>query len=592
MAPATADPRDVGDVEAYLAQHQRKQLLRFVVVGSVDDGKSTLIGRLLYDSQGIYEDQLRAVAHASKRVGTVGAGRLDLALLTDGLRAEREQGITIDVAYRYFTTPTRKFIIADTPGHVQYTRNMVTGASTATAAVILIDARRGVLQQSRRHAFIASLIGIPYLAVCINKMDLCGWAEDRFEAIRADFTVFAEKLRFEEVRFFPVSALEGDNIVSRGARAPWYAGPTLLEHLEHIPVAGEPARQPLRFPVQYVLRPNLDYRGFAGQIASGVARVGDEVVVLPSGRRTRIASIDTYEGPLERAFAPMSVALRLGDEVDVSRGDAIVAPGAEPAAARRFEAMLVWMNDRPLDLGRSYFLKHTTRVVRASVEKLCGRVDLETLAETAAATLELNDIGRVVVTSNQPVFVDPYAQSRPTGGFILVDSLSNETLAAGVVLAALDERAGERRAAGVPSLVPELERAARLGQRGVAVVFGGDPAEGQAAVAYALERRLFEAGRLATVIDVSRLADGTRSPALFADLAEQCVSAGLVTILAEALPRAAERAELAERLGDRRLVLATGPAAADEVSVALGDVGAAVERIVAALAARGFIPQP
>ncbi|HVW00845.1 MAG TPA: sulfate adenylyltransferase subunit CysN, partial [Planctomycetaceae bacterium] len=393
--------------EEWLLASAETELLRFTTAGSVDDGKSTLIGRLLYDSKGVYEDQLASIRKATRNQTTNG---LDLSLVTDGLRAEREQGITIDVAYRYFSTPRRKFIIADTPGHEQYTRNMATGASTANLAIILVDARLGVLPQSRRHARIATLLGIPHLLVAINKMDLVGFSEEVFEQIRTEFAALAEELGARDVRFIPISALEGDNVVHRSSRTPWYNGPSLLEHLETVPISNDRNLQDFRFPVQTVIRPNLDFRGFAGQIASGTVRRGDAVRVLPSGRLSRIRSIVTWEGELEEAFAPMSVTLCLEDEVDISRGDMLVADGEEPHSGRRFAAEMVWMNEKPLEPNRPYLLKHTTQVVNARIR---------------VGALSLNEIGPVSVETQRPLFFDAYRKNRATGAFILIDSISN-----------------------------------------------------------------------------------------------------------------------------------------------------------------------
>ncbi len=418
------------DIEAYLRRYQDKELLRFVAVGSVDDGKSTLIGRLLYDTGSVYEDQLAAVRKASQMAGT----EVDLSLLTDGLAAEREQGITIDVAYRYFSTARRKFIIADTPGHVQYTRNMVTGASTANVALILIDARLGVLQQSRRHAYIASLLGIPHLAVCVNKMDLVEYDQGTYTRIRESFSKFTRALSFADVSFFPTSALEGDNCVHRSTKIPWYEGPTVLEFLESVPVREARNLAHFRYPVQYVLRPNLDYRGFAGRIASGVVKKGDPVVSLSSGRSSRVKSIDVFDGELPEAFAPQSVTLRLEDEIDVSRGDMLVHPGDAPRVTRTFDAQLVWMHDVPLDLQRTYLLKHTTQIVRVDIERVHYRKDMDTLEDVPAPTLHINDIGRATLTAHRPLFLDAYESNRDTGSFIIIDPLSNTTVGAGMVV--------------------------------------------------------------------------------------------------------------------------------------------------------------
>ena len=418
------------DIEAYLRRHQDKELLRFVAVGSVDDGKSTLIGRLLYDTGSVYEDQLAAVRKATQMAGT----DVDLSLLTDGLAAEREQGITIDVAYRYFHTDRRKFIIADTPGHVQYTRNMVTGASTANVALILIDARLGVLQQSRRHAYIASLLGIPHLAVCVNKMDLVEYEQARFTAIREEFSKFTKALSFSDVSFFPTSALLGDNCVHRSAKIPWYEGPTVLEFLESVPVHEARDLAHFRYPVQYVLRPNLDYRGFAGRIASGVVKRGDPIVSLASGKTSRVKAIDTFDGELTEAFAPQSVTLRLEDEIDVSRGDMLVHPDDAPRVTRTFDAQLVWMHDVPLDTQKTYLLKHTTQIVRVDIDRVHWRKDMDTLDDVSATTLGLNDIGRATLTAHRALLLDAYGSNRETGSFILIDPIANTTVGAGMVV--------------------------------------------------------------------------------------------------------------------------------------------------------------
>ncbi len=576
------------DIEAYLAQHERKELLRFVTVGSVDDGKSTLIGRLLHDSHGIYEDQLSAVKRASKRAGSAG-GKIDFALLTDGLRAEREQGITIDVAYRYFSTDKRKFIIADTPGHVQYTRNMATGASTANVAIILIDARYGVLQQSRRHAYIAALLGIPHLAVCVNKMDLVDFDQKAFDDIKAELSQFADKLRFKDVHFLPISAVDGDNVVHPSKRCPWYDDGTLLQYLETVPIAADRNLEDFRYPVQYVLRPDLSYRGFCGRIDSGFVRKGDEVMVLPSRQRSQVQAIDTYDGELEAAFAPMSVTLRLADEVDVSRGDMIVHVDSQPTNAQRFEADLVWLSETPLDVDRSYFLKHTTRMVRAAVDRVDGRIDLETLQPQETKTLELNDIGRAVISCNQMLQLDDYVSNRQSGAFVLIDALSNNTVAAGMVvkaLAAPHQQSQQRHR----SAISVEQRAKRFEQRAIVVHFGGAPCAGQTAIAFGLERALFEAGHVVTIIDVEAIADGTRSPALMADLAEQCLQVGAIAIFACGLPRAADRNAVRERFEhDELLTVATSPDCSTECSVNPENTAEAVAAIIAALDARGVL---
>jgi bifunctional enzyme CysN/CysC len=412
------------------------ELLRLATAGSVDDGKSTLIGRLLYDAKAVLADQLAHVEEVSRRRGAAGP---DLALLTDGLRAEREQGITIDVAYRPFATPRRRFIIADTPGHAQYTRNMVTGASTADLALILIDARKGVLEQSRRHAFIASLLRIPHLVVCINKMDLVDWDEEVYDRISEEFTSWAARLEATDITFIPISALHGDNVVERTENMPWYEGPSLLYELEHVHVASDRNLRDPRFPVQWVIRPmsdeHHDYRGYAGQVASGAFRPGDEVVVLPSGVTTRVAAIDTYDGPLEEAFPPLSVTMHLEDDVDVSRGDMICRAHNHPTQAKELEAMVCWMSERPLRPAGRYRIKHTTRTALAKVDELRYRLDVNSLhRDEGADGLDLNEIGRVRLRLSAPLLIDEYRRNRATGSFILIEESTNDTVGAGIIL--------------------------------------------------------------------------------------------------------------------------------------------------------------
>jgi bifunctional enzyme CysN/CysC len=413
-------------------------LLRFATAGSVDDGKSTLIGRLLFDSKSIFTDQLAAVEAASQAKGD---DYVNLALLTDGLRAEREQGITIDVAYRYFATPRRKFIIADTPGHIQYTRNMVTGASTADLAVVLVDARKGLVEQSRRHAFIATLLRVPHLVLAVNKMDLVDYSQEVYERIRDEFVSFAAKLNVPDLVVIPISALHGDNIVTRSTATPWYDGPSLLHHLENLHVASDRNLIDTRFPVQYVIRPqssqHLDYRGYAGTVASGVLKPGDEVMVLPSGFSTRITAIETADGPVAEAFPPMSVTVRLADEIDISRGDMLCRPHNAPTPAQNIDAMVCWMTEKPLQPRQRIVVKHTTRSARAMVKDVQYRLDVNTLhRDEAASELGLNDVGRVQLRTMQPLMIDPYQRNRQTGGFILVDEATNTTVGAGMVTAA------------------------------------------------------------------------------------------------------------------------------------------------------------
>ena len=490
-------------------------LLRFTTAGSVDDGKSTLIGRLLLDSKAILEDTLAAMERASKQRGDP---YLDLALLTDGLRAEREQGITIDVAYRYFSTPRRKFIIADTPGHVQYTRNMVTGASTAELAIVLIDARKGVLTQSKRHGFLASLLQIPHILVAVNKMDLVDFDESTFQAIVEDYRGFASKLAVQDIAFIPISALLGDNVVNRGVNMPWYDGPSLLHHLEHVNVGAGRNLVDFRFPVQMALRPHQDFRGFAGQIASGSITPGEEVVALPSGRTSRVRKISTYGGELAEASAGDSVVIVLEDELDVSRGDMLVRRHNLPQVASRFECILCWMNEEPLNPEGTYLLQHTTRQVRATISELNYRIDVDTLHRELAQTLQLNEIGRVQLTTSQPLFFDPYQINRATGGFILIDPYTHNTVAAGMIRGQAQElddiapRTPERpKSSNVVWESTAIMRAAREernGHQAAMLWFTGLSGSGKTTVARLLERRLFAVGAQTFYLDGDNVRHG------------------------------------------------------------------------------------
>ena len=451
------DTEKAFSIEEFLAAEEAKDLLRFSTAGSVDDGKSTLIGRLLYDSRNVYEDQVRAVT------GVQGGGKqptIDFALLTDGLRAEREQGITIDVAYRYFATQRRKFIIADTPGHEQYTRNMATGASTADLSIILIDARKGILPQSRRHAYIASLLGIRHLVVAINKMDLVEFSEEVYRAIERDFSALVRQYGGAEVVTIPVSALDGDNVVDRSRRMPWYEGPPLLEHLETVPVWTDAVAHPFRMPVQRVIRPDQTYRGFAGQIASGTVRRGDRLAVQPSGRSSRVASITTYDGDLEEASVPLSVALTLDDELDISRGDLLTMEGQDAQSCSAIEATLVWFDTQRLETHRPYLLKHGAATERARVTRVRHRTNTQTLAEEAVNSLGMNDIGVVELELTRPLFYDPYSENRAMGSFILIDTLSNATLAAGMIRGSV--RGGVDEVGHRPTLVMFAENSPLL----------------------------------------------------------------------------------------------------------------------------------
>jgi sulfate adenylyltransferase large subunit len=488
---STTQVRPRGSLLEFPEQSLEMELLRFTTAGSVDDGKSTLIGRLLHDSKAIYEDQLASVRESRINRST---GPIDFSLLTDGLRAEREQGITIDVAYRYFATPRRKFIIADTPGHEQYTRNMATGASTADLAVILVDATKGILPQTRRHAFIASLLGIRDVLAAVNKMDLVNYQEDVFLQLEQDFLELAGQLGIARTRCVPISALEGDNIVERSHRMFWYQGPTLLEHLETIPPSVGDSLESLRFPVQMVIRPDAKFRGFAGRIASGVIRPGDRVLALPSGRRTRVRSIVSYDGDLSEAFAPMSATVQLEDEIDLSRGDMLVSPENGPRVSRRFRAMVVWLHETPLEVGRTYLVKHTARQTKIRALGIHHRVNINTLEQELATQLNMNDIASVEFEAHVPLFFDPYASNRATGSFILIDRISNATVGAGMIQEDLSASRGQeelelRSPEVAENRVSAEERSERHAHYPATFLM-----ENQPALASRLERALFEQG--------------------------------------------------------------------------------------------------
>jgi bifunctional enzyme CysN/CysC len=529
-------------------------LLRFSTAGSVDDGKSTLIGRLLFDSKTIFSDQLEAVERASRQRGEE---YTNLALLTDGLRAEREQGITIDVAYRYFATPKRKFIIADTPGHVQYTRNMVTGASTADLAVILVDARNGVLEQSRRHAFIASLLGIPHLVVCVNKMDLVGWSQERFEEIREEFEAFAARLQTHDLTFIPVSALLGDNVVERSPNMSWYEGTPLLHHLEEVYVASDRNLIDARFPVQYVIRPQAvtdaqlhDFRGYAGTVAGGTFRPGDEVVVLPSGLGARITALRAPGGAeLVEAFPPSSVTLQLDRDIDIGRGDLICRPHNHPMVGQDLDAMVVWFSaNSRLGAGELYILRHTTRAVTARIEHLDYRIDVNTLhRDSSAKSLALNEIGRVRIRTHSPLMFDPYRRNRSTGSFILIDPSTHNTVAAGMILG------GEQANVGEVTWHSTAVTREQRSSRGMTVWFTGLSGSGKSTVAVEVERRLVEAGRPAYLLDGDNLRHGLNSDLGFsaadraenvrriAEVARILADAGVVSVVSLISPYRADR---------------------------------------------------
>jgi len=514
-------------IHEFLQREAAKDLLRFSTAGSVDDGKSTLIGRLLYDTQSVYDDQVRAI----EGKGTTAPGQLDFALLTDGLRAEREQGITIDVAYRYFSTPRRKFIIADTPGHEQYTRNMATGASTADAAVVLIDARKGVLVQSRRHAFIASLLRVRHVLVAVNKMDLAGYDEATFRAIERDFKAVLGQIAAEtgnpvEAVFVPISALVGDNVVHRSPAMPWYEGPSLLELLESLPPAQDTASAPFRFPVQRVVRPDHTFRGFAGQIASGTVRRGDAVTMLPSGRSAQVKRIVTWDGDLDEARAPLSVTLELDRELDISRGDLIVAASAPAAVASRVQAWLVWMDRSPLDSSRRYLVKHASRTVPAYVTSIVSRTNVATLAQEPAAALDMNSIGTVTLSFLHSIAFDPYGTNRSTGAFILIDPVTNSTAAAGMISAALTQDSTDQLAEEDDwGPVTVGERQARWGHRG-----GVLELTGPAPLIDAVERSLFSVGAVTSLIDAES-EEFLLHPQLLDVVLRQQTRSGLLTLL-------------------------------------------------------------
>jgi len=537
------------DIEQYLHAHQHKSLLRFITCGSVDDGKSTLIGRLLYDSKMIFEDQLAALESDSKKVGTQG-GEIDFALLVDGLAAEREQGITIDVAYRFFSTDKRKFIVADTPGHEQYTRNMVTGASTADVAVILIDARKGVLTQTRRHSYLVSLIGIRKVVLAVNKMDLVAFQRDVFESIIADYKNFAAQIGLEDITPIPLSALRGDNMLELSENTPWYSGPTLMGFLENVEIADRTSGAPFRLPVQWVNRPNLDFRGFAGTIASGAVAPGDRVRVQPSGKESIVTRIVTQDGDLETAVAGQSVTLTLADEIDISRGDVISKIDAPAGIADQFEATVVWMSDEPLLPGRPYLLKIGAKTVSATVAPPKHKINVNTLEELAAKRLELNEIGVCNIAIDRPIAFDPYAENTDTGGFILIDRLSNNTVAAGLIHFAL------RRSQNIHWQAVDVNKQAHAslkGQKSAVLWFTGLSGAGKSTIANLVEKRLYDLGRHTYLLDGDNVRHGLNKDLGFTEadrvenirrvgeVARLMVDAGLIVLVSFISPFRAER---------------------------------------------------
>ncbi|MCO8120910.1 sulfate adenylyltransferase subunit CysN [Stieleria sp. TO1_6] len=564
------------DINAYLKQHENKQLLRFITCGSVDDGKSTLIGRLLYDSKLVYEDELAKVQNDSAKHGSTG-GNFDPSLFMDGLKEEREQGITIDVAYRYFSTAKRKFIIADTPGHEQYTRNMATGASTADLAILMIDARHGVMTQTKRHSFIVSLLGIRHVVVAINKMDLIDYDQSKFEAICDDYRSFATRLDLPDLHFIPISALNGDNVVDRSKSMDWYGGTTLMNFLESVYIGSDRNLQDFRMPVQLVNRPNLDFRGFCGTIASGIIRPGEEIMVLPSKQKSKVKSIVTYDGDLDEAFAPLSITLTLEDEIDASRGDMIVRPGNLPKSRDSIEAMLVWMGEEAMVPGKTYLFKHTTQSIPGTIDTLNYKVDVNTLHRSPAPELELNAIGRVGITLSAPIHFDAYRRNRSTGAFIVIDRINNTTVAAGMIL----DKAGDGHSKSVwdeetqdsgsdsqtVSEVSSDERTARYGQQPATILLTGLTGSGKSTIGRALERKLFDSGRAVSVIDGEQVRKGLSRGLGFsvedrsenlrrsAHLAHTLNQAGLICVACFVAPSDDVRKKVARVIGEDRFLV-------------------------------------
>ncbi|MFZ5429858.1 MAG: sulfate adenylyltransferase subunit CysN [Bacteroidota bacterium] len=574
MSTLPSSPASSLDIFSFLDQDQNKDLLRFLTAGSVDDGKSTLIGRLLFDSKKIYEDQLSALERDSKREGHAGDD-IDYALLTDGLKAEREQGITIDVAYRYFSTSKRKFIIADTPGHEQYTRNMVTGASTANLAIILVDATKGIITQTRRHTFLVSLLGIKHVILAVNKMDLVDYNQDIFDSICEDYKSFVTQLEIPDIHFIPLSALKGENVVEPSAKMPWYHGKSVLEHLESVHVSSDRNFIDLRFPVQYVLRPDKDFRGFSARIASGIIRKGDRVTVLPSMKTSTVSSIITYEGERQYAFPPQSVTLTLEDEIDISRGDMLVHADNMPRVERHFEAMLVWMDEKAMDRATQFYLKHTSLTTKARIDDIRYRVDVNTLEKTEIERFHLNDIGRVVITTTKPLFFDPYRRNRQTGAFVLIDPVTHNTCAVGMIIDRLDsgrlpsritDMDREHIAAG-RSLVKDEERSLRYNQRGATFWITGLHGSGKNELAFAFERQLFAKGAIVVSLDGSSVRSGLSreldySPADRAEhlrrVAHVCRllnDQGIITVCSFISPDESIRQQVAEIIGKERFHL-------------------------------------
>lgn len=558
----------------FLNQDEKKDLLRLLTAGSVDDGKSTLIGRLLFDSKKLYEDQLDALERDSIKEGHAG-GEIDYALLLDGLKAEREQGITIDVAYRYFSTSRRKFIIADTPGHEQYTRNMITGGSTANLAIILIDAQKGVITQTKRHTYLVSLLGIKHVVLAVNKMDLVQYAEERFNAICTDYRAFVTKLNIPDVDFIPISALKGDNVVKGSVKMPWYHGRSILELLENVHVSSDNNYVDFRFPVQYVLRPDLDFRGFSGKISSGLIRKGDPVVALPSRKTSRVKEVLTFEGALDEAFTPQGVTITLEDEIDISRGEMIVHPDNLPRIERHFEAMLVWMDEEALDLSTQFYIKHTSHTTRARIDRIRYRVDVNTLERSEVNELHLNEIGRVILTTTKPLFFDPYERNRQTGSFILIDPINNNTTAVGMIIDKLDPHdlpsritsEAKQKIERGQGLIGRKEYTRRYNQMGATLWVTGLHGSGKNNLAYSLEKKLFDLGATVVLIDGFTIRSGLSKELDFspADRAEHLRRVahisrimndhGILTICSFISPDEDIRQQVAEIIGKDRFHL-------------------------------------
>ncbi len=564
----------ISNIQEFLNQDQKKDLLRLLTAGSVDDGKSTLIGRLLFDSKKLYEDQLSTLERDSKRVGHAG-DEIDYALLLDGLKAEREQGITIDVAYRYFSTAKRKFIIADTPGHEQYTRNMVTGASTANLAIILVDARSGVITQTRRHTYLVSLLGIKHIVLAVNKMDLMEYSQEVFDNICEDYKSFITQLDIPDLTCIPLSALKGDNVVELSDKMPWYNGKSMLEYLESVHIGSDRNFSDLRYPVQYVLRPDINFRGFSARVASGIIKKGDDIVVLPSGKKSKVASIASYDGEMDYAFPPQSATVTLEDEIDISRGDMIVHPDNMPRVERHFEAMLVWMDEKPMELSTHFFIKHTTNNTKARIDTIRYKVDVNTLKKSEIGHFNLNEIGRVVITTTKPLFFDPYKKNRETGAFILINPVTHNTCAVGMIIdklrsedlpSRITDMDREKIAQG-QALVSQEEWVKKYNQKGESIWITGLHGSGKNELAFTLERKLFENGATVVLLDGSSVRPGLSKELDFspADAAEHLRrvahvcrllnNQGIITICSFISPDASIREQVGEIIGKERFHL-------------------------------------